>query len=233
MSAENKNKVISSVVTALSLMLLFIVLYCFGLYSQVPPPAAQQYVLIEFEELSGGGGGGGVEMPSKTKTVAPQAPDIATQDVEETPSIPRSVKPTKPTNNEVVSSEPKPDPGAAYRPGKGGGSGGGSGTGSGTGTGMGLGSGEGGGSGSGKGIGYGSGHRAYVNIPDVNINENGVVYVEVHVTAQGNVVDARIINTQKYPTNITNAQIQQECRKRALSAKYVDGKEELRIIMFR
>ena len=36
-----------------------------------------------------------------------------------------------------------------------------------------------------NGSGYGSGNRAYVNIPNVNISENGVVYVEVHVTEQG------------------------------------------------
>jgi hypothetical protein len=98
---------------------------------------------------------------------------------------------------------------------------------------MGMGSGEGAGEGSGRGIGYGSGNRAYVNIPDVNINENGTVHVEVHVTAQGNVINARILNTTKYPTTITNAKIQQDCITRALSAKYITGKEELRIIVFR
>jgi len=84
-----------------------------------------------------------------------------------------------------------------------------------------------------NGIGYGSGNRAYVNIPDVNISENGVVYVEVHVTEQGNVINARILNTKKYPTNITNPKIQQDCLARALSAKYIAGKEELRVIVFR
>jgi hypothetical protein len=98
---------------------------------------------------------------------------------------------------------------------------------------MGLGSGEGAGEGSGKGIGYGSGSRAYVNIPDVNINENGTVHVEVHVSAQGNVTNARIINTTKYTTTITSEKIQKDCLARALSAKYVTGKEELRIILFK
>jgi hypothetical protein len=60
-----------------------------------------------------------------------------------------------------------------------------------------------------------------------------VVYVEVHVTTEGNVSNARIISTAKYPTNITNAQILQECLNRALQAKYVAGKEELRIIIFK
>jgi hypothetical protein len=48
---------------------------------------------------------------------------------------------------------------SAYRPG----------TGTGAGTGVGFGGSA--GAGSGRGIGYGSGNRAYVNIPDVNINE--------------------------------------------------------------
>jgi hypothetical protein len=60
-----------------------------------------------------------------------------------------------------------------------------------------------------------------------------VIYVEVHVTAQGNVINARILSTPKYPTNITNAKTQEECLARALSAKYVTGKEELRVIVFK
>lgn len=214
------------------MVFVFIVLYVLGLYSQIPPPAAKQMILIEF--TSGGGGGGGSEMPKAAKSAPSNAPDLATQEVEDAPVVTRNPRPsdTK-TDHQAVTSEPKPDPGAAYRPGKGGGSGGGTGTGSGTGAGMGLGAGEGAGAGSGKGIGYGSGNRAYVNIPDVNINENGVVYVEVHVTAQGNVINAKILSTPKYPTNITNAKIQQDCIARALSAKYVTGKEELRIIVFK
>jgi outer membrane biosynthesis protein TonB len=231
MSAERKNKVISSFVTVIVMMLVFIVLYIFGLYSQVPPPAARQMILIEF--TSGGGGGGGSEMPRSARNVSNSAPDLATQEAEDAPVVARNPKPSKTSTENNAVAEAKPDPGASYRPGKGGGSGGGSGTGSGTGAGMGVGSGEGAGAGSGKGIGYGSGNRAYVNIPDVNINENGVIYVEVHVTAQGNVINARILSTPKYPTNITNAKTQQDCLARALSAKYITGKEELRIIVFK
>jgi hypothetical protein len=233
MSTERKNQVISSFVTTCILTIVFLVLYFLGLSFQVPPPQAKQLILIEF--ASGGGGGGGSEIPKSARNVSSSAPDLATQDVEEAPVIVRNPKPnkTKSENNNAVVSEPKPDPGASYRPGKGGGSGGGTGTGTGTGAGMGVGSGEGAGAGSGKGIGYGSGNRGYVNIPDVNINENGVIYVEVHVTAQGNVINARILSTPKYPTNITNAKIQQDCLARALSAKYVTGKEELRIIVFK
>jgi len=126
-------------------------------------------------------------------------------------------------NNNLVGSESKSDHGATFRREQGGS----------TGAGMGLSSGAGVGEGSGKGVGYGSGNRAFVNIPDVNINEAGVVYVEIHVTAQGNVINARILSTEKYPTTITNPKIQQECLARALSAKYVVGKEELRVIVFK
>jgi len=232
MSAETKNKVISSFVTTVAMAIVFLVLYVLGLYSQVPPPDPKQMILIEL--TSGGGGGGGSEMPKSARNVSSAAPHLVTQDTEEAPVLPSNPTPSESQNESAVSSsEAKPDPGAAYRPGKGGGSGGGTGTGSGTGAGMGLGSGTGAGAGSGSGIGYGSGNRAYVNIPDVTIKENGVVYVEVHVTAQGTVKDARILNTQKYPTNITNANIQEDCLSRARSAKYVTGKEELRIIVFK
>ena len=231
MSTEKKNKIISSVITTLMMMLVFLMLYFFGLYSQVPPPEARQLILIEF---TSGGGGGGSAMPKSARNISNDAPNLATQETEEAPVITSNPKPTPSQNENTVATEAKQETGATYKGGgKGGGTGGGTGTGTGTGAGMGLGSGEGAGGGSGKGIGYGSGNRGYVNIPDVNINEDGVVYVEVHVTEQGNVINARILSTPKYPTNITNAKIQQECLARALSAKYVTGKEELRIIVFK
>jgi len=231
MSAESKNRVISSFVTTVAMAIVLLVLYTLGLYSQVPPPEPKQMILIEF--TSGGGGGGGSEMPQSARNVSSSAPHLITQDTEEAPVLASNPTPSESQNEGAVSSETKPDPGAAYRPGKGGGSGGGTGTGSGTGAGMGLGSGEGAGAGSGRGIGYGSGNRAYVSIPDVTIKENGVVYVEVHVTTQGTVIDARIISSAKYPTNITNAATLEDCLSRARSAKYVTGKEELRIIVFK
>jgi len=231
MSTETKNKVISSFVTTATMALVLLMLYVLGLYSQVPPPEPKKMILIEL--TSGGGGGGGSDMPKSARNISSEAPNLITQDTEEAPVMASNPEPSRSQNDNAVSSEPKPDPGAAYRPGKGGGAGGGIGTGTGTGAGMGLGSGEGAGAGSGKGIGYGSGNRAYVNIPDVNISENGVVYVEVHVTAQGNVIDARIISTSKHPTNITNAKILEDCLARARSAKYITGKEELRIIVFK
>jgi hypothetical protein len=231
MSAERKNQIISSFVTALIMMFVFILLYVLGLYSQVPPPPSRDYILLEF--TSGGGGGGGSEISRSKQNTSGSAPDLATQDVEEAPVVTPNPNPTPSQSENAAVAEAKPEPGATYRPGSGGGSGGGRGTGSGTGLGTGTGSGEGSGAGSGKGIGYGSGNRGYVNIPDVNINESGVVYVEVHVTAQGSVIGARILSSSKYPTTITNAKIQQECIARALNAKYVTGKEELRIIVFK
>ncbi|MCL2290040.1 MAG: hypothetical protein FWC34_04960 [Bacteroidetes bacterium] len=103
----------------------------------------------------------------------------------------------------------------------------------GSGTGSGVGSGSSEGTDSSRGIGYGSGNRGIINIPDVNINESGVIYVEVHVTEQGDVINARILSTPKYPTNITNEKTQQEVLRRALAAKYTTGKEELRILAFK
>ncbi|MDR2972070.1 MAG: hypothetical protein LBU83_09105 [Bacteroidales bacterium] len=225
MSTETKNKVISSFVTALVMLLLLFVLYFFRMYSQVPPPEPQKMILIEL--TSGGGGGGGSDMQRSAHNLASDEPNLATQEAEEAPEVILNSK-----NDNAVASESKLEPGATYSPGKGGGAGGGTGTGSGTGAGMGLGSGEGSGSGAGKGSGYGDGPRRYLNMPDVNVPENGKVYVEVHVTAQGNVISARILNSTQYPTTITNSQIQNECIKRALSAKYVNGKDEFRIILF-
>ena len=246
MSMETKNKVISFFVTTVIMMLLLLLLYYFGLYSQNPPPEPKNLVLIEFSTYEGGGGGGGgnYKMPHASGENYVETPNWATQDAEDVPVIATSSNP-KPaqTKSDIINApiEPQPEPGVTYKPGKGsgtgggsgGGSGGGIGTGTGTGKGAGMGTGEGGGIGSGKGPGYGTGNRAYTNIPDVNINENGVVYVEVHINVHGSVINARIINTEKFPTTITNAKVQQDCLNRALSAKYVAGKDELRIIMFK
>ena len=267
MSFETRTKVISSFATTVIMALLLLLLYVLGLYSQVPPPAPKKMILIEFSPdsyLGGGGGGGGgggnsnylgsgngIGVPSAGVPASGDAINLATQLTDDAPALGAGGTP-KPQDNSGAVGDPKPEPGATYRPsgggigpGSGGGTGGGRGTGTGTGTGsgsgpgsgsgtgMGIGSGDGSGIGPGKGPGYSSAKRNYVNIPDVNINENGVVYVEVHVTAQGNVINARILSTPKYPTTITNAKIQQECIARASSAKYAAGKEELRIIVFK
>ncbi len=70
-------------------------------------------------------------------------------------------------------------------------------------------------------------------MPDLTVTELGVVYVEVHISTDGTVVDARVVNNSKYPTTITNSRIQAECVAKAKTAKYKPGKEELRIIVFK
>jgi uncharacterized protein (TIGR02145 family) len=82
-------------------------------------------------------------------------------------------------------------------------------------------------------ISYGTGTRGYIYMPDLTVTELGVVYVEVHISTDGTVVDARVVNNSKYPTTITNSRIQAECVAKAKTAKYKPGKEELRIIVFK
>jgi hypothetical protein len=228
MSEEKKNKTIAaSVTTAVMIALLLMMLFC-GLSYQNPPPPAKKAILIELSTM-GGGGGGGNEAPSQQKRTRGSAENIVTQNSEDAPTIPRGDKKT--TTNKPTVVEPKPDQNSMYRAGRGGGNGGGTGTGSGSGTGSGIGPGE--GSGSGGGIGYGTGTRGYTYMPDLTVNEAGTVYVEVHISADGKVVDARVINNSKYPTTITNSRIQADCVAKAKTAKYKPGKEELRIIVFK
>ncbi len=134
--------------------------------------------------------------------------------------------------------------GSGLGPGEGGGHGGGIGSGTGHGIGYGTGSGSGSGSGYGSGIGpgkgsgsgggidYGTGSRGMINTINTTVNEEGQVCVEVHVTAEGNVISARVINTSKFKTTITNSQIQAQCIAQAKQARYKAGKEELRVIIF-
>ncbi len=184
--------------------------------------------MVELTEM-GGGGGGGNEAPAKTKSQPSASENIATQNAVEAQEVYTNPNVKKNSNNNSVNT-PKPDQNAMFRPGKGGGTGGGNGTGSGPGTGSGIGPGKGAGSGGGIGVGYGS--RGMVKIPDLTIKEEGKVYVEVHVSEDGTVLDAKVISSQKYPTSITSAVIRNECIQRAKQAKYVKGKEELRIIVF-
>ena len=71
-----------------------------------------------------------------------------------------------------------------------------------------------------------------INNIDATVNEEGQVCVEVHIAADGHVIDARVINNSNHKTTITNRNIQQECVARAKQARYKAGKEELRIIVF-
>ena len=71
-----------------------------------------------------------------------------------------------------------------------------------------------------------------INNIDATVNEEGQVCVEVHIAADGHIIDARVINTSKHKTTITSRNIQQQCVARAKQALYKPGKEELRIIVF-
>lgn len=82
-------------------------------------------------------------------------------------------------------------------------------------------------------VAYGTGNRGYTYMPDLTVSESGVVFVEVHVDTDGNVIDARVVSTDKYPTTITDKHILEDCVARAKTAKYRKGKEELRIIVFK
>lgn len=229
---EKKDKLISGVITLIVMVIALLLMGFCGLTYIYPPPPAKKVILIEMSMETGGGGGGGNLKSQNRKSTASAAENLMTQQDITLPTIPTSVKKNVNQSPDVSSEiiEPKPDPNAAYRPGMGGGSGGGSGSGKGTGVGSGFGSGE--GSGSGGGIGYGTGNRGYTYMPDLTINEIGKVYVEVHVDEGGKVIDARIISNTKYPTTITNSRIQNDCVRRAKTARYRPGKEELRIIVF-
>ena len=229
MSDEKRYKIISaSVSTVVSILVLLFLLFC-GFKYQNPPPPAKKVIMIELSTL-GGGGGGGNEAISQLKSQPTSSQNISTQDVDDNPEVYSSPNVKKNTNSNTSVNTPKPDQNAIFRPGMGGGTGGGSGSGSGPGSGSGIGPGT--GSGKGGGIGYGYGNRGMIKIPDMTIKEEGKVYVEVHVNEDGYVIDAKIISNQKYPTSITSSIIRNECLQKARQAKYVKGKEELRIIVF-
>lgn len=81
-------------------------------------------------------------------------------------------------------------------------------------------------------IGYGTGRRSVVYMPNLTLPEIGYVYVEVHVDAEGNVIEARILNNSRYNTTISDPKILSDCISKAKTVKYFKGKEELRIIVF-
>ena len=226
MNEEKKYKTIAASITICSLAILFLILFFCGMSHQNPPPQPKKTIMIELDFESGGGGGGGNEnAPTPKPTPQVSGDNVATQDAEDAPAA--SSTPQK----KAADKTPKVDQNALFRPGRGGGAGGGSGTGTGSGHGDGLGPGE--GSGSGGSLGYGNGKRGYRHMPDVSLKEkNGVVYVEVHVTAAGDVIDAKIISNAQYPTTITDRNILNSCVQRAKTAKYAPGKEELRVIVF-
>ncbi|HOS57568.1 MAG TPA: hypothetical protein P5134_05695 [Bacteroidales bacterium] len=228
MTQKQKNRWISSGVTVVSTVLMLFLMWILGLSYQVPPKDPLIYIEMSLD-AGGGGGGGATQLDQRTRD-SDVGDNIATQTAEDAPSISQNKQKSE---NPTEVKTPVVDQSSMYRGGRGGsGSGGGQGSGQGGGVGSGFNLGEGGGTGG--NVGYGTGERGYVVIPNLEIeNEKGVVYVEVHVTAEGNVIEARIINNSKYPTTITNSKIQEECKKRAKSVKFKKGKEEFRIIMFK
>ena len=228
-SNENrKDNVIAWCVTICTMALLLILLLACSLKTQIPPPPPKQMVYVDIASLGGGGGGGTPDVASKPKPSSGQ--NYATQNAQDAPAVNHSDRPSTSQQSQTVPSTPKPDQSSMYRGRGGSGSGGGSGSVIGSGTGSGLGPGEGGGSGG--GVGYGTGHRGMINNIDATVNEEGQVCVEVHIAADGHIIDARVINNNKYKTTITNRNIQQQCVARAKQAIYKPGKEELRIIIF-
>lgn len=229
MSQEKKNKTIATITSIISMSLFMLLLFFCGMKRQIPPPQPKNVVLIELD--NGGGGGGGNESPANSSHKSSSAPNYTTQSSEDAPSVPNNSHKNPTADVNPVNTTPTPNANASYRPGRGGGSGGGNGTGTGSGDGYGMGPGTGGGSGG--GIGYGKGNRTMVHTPQLTINENGNVYVRVHVSKEGYVVDARVISNDQYPTSITNSVILDECVRRAKQAKYASGNEEFRVILFK
>lgn len=225
MEKEKKNRTISASVTVISMAVLLLSLFFLRLKSETPPPPPKKAILIELSSV-GGGGGGGYEQPTTTKTSARDAKNTATQNATDAPSVRRGT-----ATQEAAPKTPTLNERAVFRGGRGGGAGGGEGTGTGSGRGSGFGPGE--GSGSGGGIGYGTGTRGYTHMPNLEVYEDGTVYVEVHVTADGNVIGAKVLYGNKYPTTITNKEILESCIAKAKTAKYKPGKEEFRVIVFK
>ncbi len=225
---NRKDNVIAWCSTIGAMALLLILLLACSLKTQIPPPPPKQMVYVDIASLGGGGGGGTPEVASKPKPSAGQ--NYATQNAQDAPAVNHSDRHSTNQQTQTAPSTPKPDQSSMYRGRSGSGSGGGSGSGIGSGSGSGLGPGEGGGSGG--GVGYGTGHRGMINNIDATVNEEGQVCVEVHIAADGHIIDARVINNNRYKTTITNRNIQQQCVARAKQAIYKPGKEELRIIIF-
>ena len=228
---NTKDDLISSGVSIISMILIIVLLMVFGLKSVIPPPPPKKTFYVDIAEYVGGGGGGGTPEATRSTPRASSSPNVATQNAQDAPSVARSDKPTNTQNTQPAVSTPKPDESSMYRGRGGTGSGGGSGSGIGSGDGSGLGPGTGGGHGG--GVGYGTGSRGMINNINTTVSEEGQVCVEVHVSPEGNVLSARVINTTKFKTTISNSAIQAQCITQAKQARYKPGKEELRVIIFK
>ena len=214
---NTKDDLIASGSTIAALVLIIVLLLAFGLKSIIPPPPPKKTFYVDIAEYAGGGGGGGTPDPTPSTSRQPSGQTYATQNAQSAPSVAQSDKPST-TNSQPAVSTPKPDQSAMFQKGKyGNGSGGGGGNGIGPGNGDGLGPGE--GDGHGGGIGYGDGTRKRINDINTNVPEEGQVCVEIHITADGTVIDARIINTSKFKTTITNSAILNQCIAQAKKAR--------------
>lgn len=225
---NRKDNVIAWCTTIGTMALLLILLLACSLKTQIPPPPPKQMVYVDIAPVGGGGGGGTPQVASNPKPASGQ--NYATQNAQDAPAVSHSNRTSTNQQTQTTPTQPKPDQSSMYHGRGGTGSGGGQGSGIGSGTGSGLGPGE--GAGSGGGVGYGTGHRGMINNIDATVNEEGQVCVEVHIAADGHIIDARVINNSTYKTTITNRNIQQQCVARAKQARYKPGKEELRIIIF-
>ncbi len=233
MNREQKYKLISAGGTLVSTGILLIFLLLCSFKQENPPPPAKKIILVELDNEYGGGGGGGGTPQHSSSGISSPSENIVTDNSPDAPTINRPLSAI--TNKTPEKASPIVNRNALFNgTGGGSGSGHGTGTGSGTGSGHGTGIGDGNGSGIGSGIGYGNDGRGWRKKPNmyIDVQENGRVYVEVHIDEAGNVIKARVISDKIHPTNITNSSIQQECVRRSKECKYIAGKEELRYILF-
>ena len=226
---NRKDNVIAWCTTIGTMALLLILLLACSLKTQIPPPPPKQLVYVDIAPMGGGGGGGTPDVASNPKPSTGQ--NYATQNAQDAPAVTHSNRTSTTQQTQTTPAQPKPDQSSMYHGRGGRGSGGGNGDGTGSGNGNGLGPGD--GDGSGGGIGYGTGNRGMINTIDVSVSEGGQVCVEVHIAANGQVISAQVISKKNYQTTISNKNIQQQCVAKAKQARYVPGKEELRIIVFK
>lgn len=222
-------RIISATVTCVTLVLIIVLLLACGLKSQVPPPPPKNLFYVDIVSVGGGGGGGGIAKSRPAQVHRASGQPYATQNAQEAPAINTSES-HNPNVEPAAPAKPVLNPDATYHGRSGTGSGGGSGSGIGSGTGFGLGAGTGGGSGGGNG--YNTEKRTLMNNIDLNVNIPGQVYVEVHVSTDGIVTSAEVINNSKYKTTITNSDIQKQCVEKAKQARFERGKDEYRVIFF-
>lgn len=225
-SKETQDNLSAGGISVAAMVLIIVLLMSFGLKSMIPPPPPKKTFYVELDAEVGGGGGGGMDAPTPQKVKSTAAPNYATQNAQQAPSVAHSEKTSTTTPQPA---QPKVDQSAVYKGGKGGsGSGGGKGPGIGTGTGWGNGPGEGGGSGG--AYGEGTGYRGMTSRPSLVINEeHGTVCIEVFIEEDGTVSKAVLVPAK---SSITKSSIQEACLQKAKQIKYNKGKKERRYVVF-